>query len=164
MLIQQYSFMGQKSNFVDFLALVCYCFGGGVNMESIFRIHKSGNYSIISNHHLINPQLSFKAKGLHTYILSKPDNWKVVIADLIASSTDGRDSVYAAIKELTEQRYWNKYPVRENKKIAYYQTDIYEFPIDDGDLIIKALKDVESITIYRKNGLVERKELLTEKP
>lgn len=104
-------------------------------MESIYRVQKTGNFTTICNHHLNNPKLSFKAKGLHTYILSKPDNWKVITAALETASTDGAASVKSAIKELIDARYWNRYQVRKNKKIAHWQIDIYEFPLEEAELL-----------------------------
>ena len=44
---------------------------------AIVRVPKVNNYTIMSNHHLIDPELSFKAKGLMSYMLSRPDNWDI---------------------------------------------------------------------------------------
>ena len=41
---------------------------------AIVRVPKVNNYTIMSNHHLIDPELSFKAIGLMSYMLSRPDN------------------------------------------------------------------------------------------
>jgi hypothetical protein len=54
---------------------------------------------------LSDTRLSWKAKGLLCYLLSKPSNWKVRRADLIKQSTDGDCSVRAALKELREAGY-----------------------------------------------------------
>ena len=44
---------------------------------AIVRVPKVNNYTIMSNHHLIDHELSFKAKGLMSYMLSRPDNWDI---------------------------------------------------------------------------------------
>lgn len=47
---------------------------GRRNTMTIVRVPKVNNYTIMSNHHLIDPELSFKAIGLMSYMLSRPDN------------------------------------------------------------------------------------------
>ena len=42
---------------------------------SVFKVEKTKNFTIMSNHHLQNKNLSFKAKGLLSYMLSLPDDW-----------------------------------------------------------------------------------------
>lgn len=79
---------------------------------------------------LNDPRLSFKAKGILAYLMSKPDNWKVVVQDLVNNSADGRDSVYSGINELKRYGYLEKYPVRENGKILHWESIVYETPIE----------------------------------
>lgn len=102
------------------------------NTETIYRVHKNKNYTTMCNTHLNDEHLSLKAIGLHSFILSKPDNWKIIIQNIINSHTDGRESVYSGIRELINLGYWVKYPVRKNGKIFHYQTDIYEEPQPKG--------------------------------
>lgn len=49
---------------------------------------------------LRDPRLSWKAKGIAAYLLSKPPGWQIWTGDLIRRSTDGRDAVLAGLKEL----------------------------------------------------------------
>ena len=46
---------------------------------AVFRIEKTQNYTVMSNHHLRNVALSLKAKGLLSQILSLPENWDYVV-------------------------------------------------------------------------------------
>lgn len=107
------------------------------NTETIFRVHKNKNYTTMCNLHFDDRRLSLKAVGLHSFILSKPDDWKIIIQNIINSHTDGRESVYSGIRELIELGYWVKYPVRKNGKIHHYQTDIYEEPQPEGRRCVK---------------------------
>ena len=49
---------------------------------AIIRVPKVNNYTVMSNHHLLNPALSLKAKGLMSYMLSRPDDWDFTIDGL----------------------------------------------------------------------------------
>ena len=103
------------------------------------------------NLHFDDRRLSLKAVGLHSFILSKPDDWKIIIQNIINSHTDGRESVYSGIRELIELGYWVKYPVRKNGKIHHYQTDIYEEPQPEGRRCVKVeyLLDLCCVTYDR---------------
>ncbi len=98
--------------------------------NEIIRIQKrTHNFVIIDKTFLDDARLSYKAKGIMAYLLSKPDNWKVIIRDLINHSRDGRDSVYAGLKELKECGYYYKEPVRNEKGVVtHWESVIYELP------------------------------------
>lgn len=99
--------------------------------DSIFRVKKTNQFTVIPNSLFNDTRLSLKAIGLHSSILAKPDNWTVMIDDVVRSHKDGRDSVYSAIKELIGAGYWVKYPIRAGNRIESWQTDIYELPVTD---------------------------------
>ena len=82
---------------------------------------------------LENSSLSFKAKGVLAYLLSKPDNWKVIMADLNNSSTDGKAAIYSALRELKAAGYYEKVPVRteDGKLIDHWESIVYEVPKDE---------------------------------
>lgn len=72
----------------------------------IIRVSKEDNrFAQIDNRPLHDNALSWKAKGMLAYLLSKPDNWKVRVTDLIRQSADGEASVRAGLKELQEAGY-----------------------------------------------------------
>jgi hypothetical protein len=62
-------------------------------------------YVIIDKRALHDPRLSWKAKGLMAYLLCKPDDWQVVLADLVNRSRDGERSVRGGLNELRNFRY-----------------------------------------------------------
>ena len=72
---------------------------------AIFRVEKTSDFTVMSNHHLKNNQLSLKAKGLLSFMLSCPDDWDYTVKGLESYCKDGRDGIIAAIKELEEQGY-----------------------------------------------------------
>ena len=62
-------------------------------MADIFRTIKNKNYTVMSNHHLQNPNLSLKAMGLMSKILSLPEDWNYSVKGLAAyCKTDMRAS------------------------------------------------------------------------
>lgn len=72
---------------------------------SIIRTKRRANYTVIDNRVYEDGLLSFRAMGLLSYLLSKPDNWSICVPALIRVTEDtaqksGRDAVYAAIDEL----------------------------------------------------------------
>ena len=103
--------------------------GGGIIM-SIFRTKKENNYTCMSNHHLRNDDISLKAIGLLSVILSMPDNYKVTIKGLAHKVKDGISSVRNSINELIDAGYIVRRQVRgSDGKFCEYEYDIYENPI-----------------------------------
>lgn len=76
------------------------------------KVVKNNNFTIMSNIHLRNKELSLKAKGLMSLCLSLPETWDYSIAGLVTLSTDGRDSVSKALEELKKMGFL----VVENKR------------------------------------------------
>ena len=72
---------------------------------SVFRIEKSKDYTVMSNHHLRNSDLSLRAKGLLSQILSLPEGWDYTIAGLAKINKEGKDAVRAAVQELEKAGY-----------------------------------------------------------
>ena len=67
---------------------------------AVFRVAKTNDYTVMSNHHLRNKALTLKAKGLLTMMLSLPDEWNYTTRGLAAICKEGVDSIGAALKEL----------------------------------------------------------------
>ena len=72
---------------------------------AIIRVPKVTNYTVMSNHHLTDRDLSFKAKGLMSYMLSRPDDWDFTIAGLSRLNKDGRDAIGRIIQEIESHGY-----------------------------------------------------------
>jgi len=96
-------------------------------MKRIFRVVKDKNYSTIHNGFLNCKSLSWGAKGLFTYILSKPDHWNINLNELCTHSTNGISSTRGFYKELLDAGYILKITTRESGKfVTQYQ--IFEKP------------------------------------
>ena len=68
-------------------------------MSEIIRVERTKNFTVMSNHHFKNKNLSLKAKGLLSLMLSLPDDWNYNMKGLATLSKDGIDSVRTAMKE-----------------------------------------------------------------
>lgn len=95
----------------------------------IVRTEKNKNYTIIANYALNDPNLSLKAKGLWTVIMSKPDEWNINSRGLASELKEGREAIMSALNELEEHGYLQRGKPRK-KNGQYYQTEnvLYEFP------------------------------------
>ena len=82
---------------------------------AVFRINKTRDYTVMSNHHLRNTSLSLKAKGLLSLMLSLPDNWDYTTKGLAAICKDGIDSICSTVKELEQHGYIVRECVRNDK-------------------------------------------------
>lgn len=103
------------------------------NSNTIIRTSKRENpYVMIDKYGLNDERLSWKAKGLLAYLLSKPDNWQVYESDLIKRATDGRDSVRTGLRELEKFGYLSRRQIRgENGSFRNMEYIIYERPITE---------------------------------
>lgn len=93
------------------------------------------SFTVISNSILQNKNISLKAKGLLCLCLSLPDDWDFNKRGIQTFSTDGRESIETAIKELKREHYLiiNKImPSKDNPKIDY-EWVVYEEPYQDTD-------------------------------
>lgn len=97
-------------------------------MMPVFKIEKNQNYIVMSNHHLRDRNLSYKAKGLLSFMLSLPDDWDYSLAGLCSISKESRDGIRSILKELQEYHYVEIEKVRGNKGYFEYNYLIYEIP------------------------------------
>lgn len=84
-------------------------------MSDIFRMVKNKNYTVMSNHHLQNPNLSLKAMGLMSKVLSLPDDWKYSVKGLAAYCRDGYESVRTGLSELEAEGYLVRRQIRNDR-------------------------------------------------
>ena len=82
---------------------------------AVFRIDKTRDYTVMSNHHLRNTELSLKAKGLLSLMLSLPENWDYTTKGLAAICKDGIDSISSCIRELEKHGYIIRERMRNEK-------------------------------------------------
>ena len=72
---------------------------------AVFRVERTNNYTVMSNYHLRDKTISFKAKGLLSMMLSLPEDWDYTLAGLARISLEGKDAVRAAVVELEKAGY-----------------------------------------------------------
>ena len=81
-------------------------------IAQVFRVERNKNFTVMSNHHFKNKDLSLKAKGLLSLMLSLPEDWNNNMRGLVSLSRDGIDSVRSAIKELEHYGYVERNIIR----------------------------------------------------
>lgn len=102
-----------------------------VQDKTIIRVAKNREnpYVMVNKTPIHDDRLSWKALGLLVYLLSKPDDWSIMICDLIKQKKDGRDSVYSGLKELETAGYLSRKRERdENGKYKKMEYIVYETP------------------------------------
>ena len=131
-------------------------------MADIFRMIKNKNYTVMSNHHLQNPNLSLKAMGLMSKILSLPEDWNYSVKGLAAYCKDGYESVRTAFCELEAEGYLIRRTIRgEGGRIAgteyiFRETPDMEIPEEEGKTVREQSKETEQSSVKRTG---DRKDL-----
>ncbi len=95
----------------------------------VFRVEKTSSYTVMSNHHLRNPDLTLKAKGLLSLMLSLPENWDYTLKGLSCICRENVDAIRTAVWELEKAGYITRRQGRDEKgKMTAIEYTIYEFP------------------------------------
>jgi len=95
----------------------------------VFRVEKTSSYTVMSNHHLRNPDLTLKAKGLLSLMLSLPENWDYTLKGLSCICRENVDAIRTAVWELEKAEYITRRQGRDEKgKMTAIEYTIYEFP------------------------------------
>ena len=101
---------------------------------TVFRVEKIENYTTISNYHLQDKNLSNKAKGLLTIMLSLPPNWDMTLKGLVSLSSDGIDAIRTTITELEKNGYLSRTRGRsELGQLQCTEYTIYEQPMRESE-------------------------------
>ena len=90
----------------------------------VFKIEKNNNYTVMSNYHLRDKNLSYKAKGLLSFMLSLPEDGDYSLAGLCSISKEGRDGIRSILKELQECHYLEIEKVRGEKGLIEVKNKI----------------------------------------
>lgn len=67
---------------------------------SVIRVNKTNNYTVMSNYHFKEKNMSLKAKGLLSEMLSLPDDWDYSIQGLVSLNKESKDAIMSALDEL----------------------------------------------------------------
>ena len=82
---------------------------------AVFRIERTRDYTVMSNHHLRNANLSLKAKGLLSMMLSLPEDWNYTTRGLAKICKEGVDAIGAALRELEAAGYIVRHKLRDRQ-------------------------------------------------
>ena len=95
----------------------------------VFRVEKNANYTTMSNYHLRDSTISFKAKGILSMFLSLPKDWSYSVSGLAAISKEGKDGILSGLKELEAAGYLERHRYRnERGRLGDSEYVIYEIP------------------------------------
>ena len=84
-------------------------------MATVFRVQKTKDFTVMSNHHLKNKDLSLRSKGLLSFMLSLPEDWDYSLKGLATLNKEGIDAIRSAINELEAFGYIERSRVRNEK-------------------------------------------------
>ena len=96
---------------------------------AVFRVERNTGYTVMSNHHLRNKELTLKAKGLLSQMLSLPEDWDYTLAGLSHINRESIDAIRTAVWELEKAGYITRQQGRDEKgKMTAIEDTIYEQP------------------------------------
>lgn len=143
---------------------------------AIVRVEKSTNYTTMCNEHLKDNELSLKAKGLLSIMLSLPDEWHYSVKGLKAICVESINTINGILQELEENDYllrkrvycngkiseWEYviFESKENKKLYLENLDIKNEDIENQDI---ENQDIENRDVYKYTKQSNTKELSTNK-
>ena len=99
---------------------------------AVFRIERTRDYTVMSNHHLRDKALSLKSKGLLSMMLSLPEDWNYTTRGLAKICKEGVDAIGGALRELESAGYIVRHQMRDRQgRISDTEYVIYEQPQPD---------------------------------
>jgi hypothetical protein len=97
---------------------------------SVIRVNNTKGFTVMSNYHFQDKEISLKAKGLLGLMLSLPSNWDYSVNGLVTIVKENKAAVQSALKELEEHKYLKRTRVQDETGRFDYIYDIYEKPYD----------------------------------
>lgn len=120
---------------------------------AVFRVYKeSGNFVTVHKSFIHDDNLSWKAKGILLYLLSRPDDWRIYETEMNKHSSDGRDSLRTGIKELERAGYIHRTRRRNEKgQLREYEYEVFEQPNQIGKTYVGKTNIGKSNTTNNNN-------------
>ena len=136
---------------------------------AVFRIERTRDYTVMSNHHLRNHELSLKAKGLLSMMLSLPDDWNYTTRGLAKICKEGVDAIGNALRELETAGYIVRHQLRDRQgRISDTEYVIYEQDKPDtekpAELNIEKSNTQKSITQRARTDSIPFREPAAARP
>jgi hypothetical protein len=129
---------------------------------SKIRVHKTSNFTVMSNYHFKEKRMSLKSKGLLSLMLSLPDDWNYNVNGLVKLSKDGKDGVMSALAELEKFGYLQRERVINSKgQFAGIEYNIFEQPQPEKPIAEMPIKDkpISAKPIAEKPNLLNTNQL-----
>lgn len=96
---------------------------------AVFRVEKTHGYTVMSNYHLNDKNISLKSKGLLSQMLSLPESWDYTLRGLACINKESLDAIRTAVLELEQHGYISRRQGRTaSGKLAGIEYTIYEQP------------------------------------
>ena len=129
------------------------------------KVNKNKNYTVMSNYHLRDKNLSYKAKGLLSFMLSLPDNWDYSINGLVAVSKENETAIKNILNELKINHYLEIVKVHNDKGRYEYEYNIYEQPQHNLPKVENPPMDNPPMEepVMDNQGQINNKEIITNK-
>ena len=83
---------------------------------AVFRVEKTDNFTVMSNFHLRDKQLSLKAKGLLSQMLSLPEDWDYTLSGLAHINKESKTAIRSAVNELERTGYLTRHQTFDARK------------------------------------------------
>lgn len=110
---------------------------------AVFRLERTRDYTVMSNHHLRDKRLSLKAKGLLSQMLSLPDDWDYTLSGLAYINRESKDAIRSAVNELERAGYVQRHQTTNaSGKFSVNEYIIYERPISANPSSEKPSSDI----------------------
>lgn len=121
--------------------------------KNIVRVQKNKEnpYVMINKSCLNDSNLSWAAKGLHSYLLSLPDDWEIYVNELVKHTSAGRDHTYRVINELLKHGYMQKTQYRCEGKVLGLNYTVFE--VSKGEDNTKA--KISNVTLSDNGEIVD---------
>jgi predicted transcriptional regulator len=100
----------------------------GGEIMAVIRVNKTKDYTVMSNTHLKEKEMSLKAKGLLSLMLSLPENWNYSVEGLVAICTENKTAIRNTLKELETFGYLRRTKTKNEKGQFGYMYDVFERP------------------------------------
>lgn len=100
-------------------------------MKSVIRVKKNSNFVVMDKTPLTDKRLSWKAKGIMAFMLSKPDDWTFYLDEIASHSTDGMSSFRSGFNELKKLGYVRRIRTQDENGKFKWETIVYEHPLTE---------------------------------
>lgn len=129
---------------------------------SVIRVEKSKNYTIMSNTHLRDKELSLKAKGLLSVVLSLPDNWDYSLSGLSSICKESITAIRSAINELRDMGYAKVEKLYPDKSVGRKQIEYsYIFFESKQDIDCQDIENLHVDNLHIEDGMQINTDILS---